>query len=84
MPRTIWKYRLKITRSQIIDLPSRHKILAVQVQNGVPVLWAMVNSDKELVRILIYCLPTGDEGPPPEWEYISTIQLEGTVWHFFS
>lgn len=46
-------------------------------------LWAMVNPDTTPAKVPIFCLPTGDEGPKPEWEYISTVQIDWTVWHFF-
>jgi hypothetical protein len=47
-------------------------------------MWAMVNTDSARELLTIYCLPTGDEGPPPEWEHIDSVQLhDGTVWHFF-
>ena len=84
MPRTIYKYPLTLQRSQVVTLPRVHKILTVQAQGQRPMLWAMVNTDSVSEQLRIYCLPTGEEGPPPEWDYIATIQVDWTVWHFFS
>ncbi len=84
MSRTIWKYNLNLLRSQKLQLPRIHEMLDIQWQNGGPVLWAMVNPETVSVPVFIFCLPTGDEGPPPEWVHIATLQIpDRTVWHFF-
>jgi hypothetical protein len=84
MPRTIYKYPLTLDRTQKLRLNRVHEIYTVDLQRGFPVLWAMVNPDTIPVPVHIACLPTGGEGPAPEWTYISTVELrDGTVWHFF-
>jgi hypothetical protein len=47
MKRVIWKYPIEITDDQSIDMPSYAEILSVQIQNGVPCIWALVDPDGE-------------------------------------
>lgn len=41
--KTIWKYPLEVTDEQTIMVPKGGRLLTVQVQNGVPCLWALVD-----------------------------------------
>ena len=86
MERSIFKYELKITDEQAIKMPSQSEILTAQVQDGKIQLWAIVypSNPKELIAIEIY--GTGSPFPSmgmAERKYISTVQLNGLVWHIF-
>jgi hypothetical protein len=84
--KNIYKYILKATDIQIIEMPKDSEILTVQVQNGVPCLWVKVSEcswfDNESVTIHTCGTgnPMGEVGP-----YIGTYQLDGgsLVFHVF-
>lgn len=84
--RTIYKYPLEITDYQPVLMPVSATILSVQVQRGVPCLWAMVDSDSnepELRQIFIH--GTGHRINQNAAKHIGTFQLhEGAlVFHVF-
>ncbi len=59
MSKTIWKYELQMKDQQTIEMPKGAELLSVQVQFGIPVLWALVNPDAELVSRRIGTHGTG-------------------------
>lgn len=86
--RTIHKYPLQIqNRAQAVDIPVGAELLTVQIQNGQPVLWAMVDPDAPKVMRHVQMYGTG-------WpisvndeliKFLGTVQCNGgiLVWHFF-
>lgn len=80
---TIYKYRLPFPVGSV-TLPEGAHVLTVQIQNGFPVLWALVNPDARPEPLHVLARPTGGgvlEGPE---DYLGTVQFEdGTVWHYF-
>lgn len=54
----IWKFPLKVTDEQEVELPSQHRILSVGVQDDEQIcLWAMVDPDslkKTKINIVMY------------------------------
>jgi hypothetical protein len=82
---TIHKYQFPIADDVAIKMPERARVLSVQVQNGIPTLWAMVETDwkKEERKFKVY--GTGHElnGLDLFRTHIGTIQLNGLVWHIF-
>lgn len=83
----IWKYPLQVTDEQLLELPEGAELLCVQVQNGIPCLWARVNPSVPVKRkYLIRTLGTGREHQKyPHERYLSTYQLlDGRlVYHVF-
>lgn len=84
--KTIYKYAVPPEDEYLLPLPKGATILTVQIQHGVPVLWALVNPDEpalEVVRLRIY--GTGHPMDEPDLTYIGTFQmLEGAiVFHIF-
>lgn len=82
----IWKWKLRITDEQIVDLPIAAMILTAQMQEGELCLWALCSEDapKEERRIRIY--GTGHEiQRHSSMKYISTFQIPeaGLVFHVF-
>lgn len=83
--RAIWKYPLALRDVQGIDMPSGANILCVQVQAGVPCLWAIVDTEARNVMRRIRIVGTGHpievEGEP----YIGTFQIHdgALVFHAF-
>jgi len=86
--KTIYKYKVKITARQIVEMPVDAEILSVQVQNNEINIWASVDSEEETREALIEVFGTGH--PMPEDRkmdrvFIGTIQIMGgkEVYHFF-
>ena len=83
--KTIWKYPLELTASQIIRMPACAKILSVQTQRGVPCLWVLCSEGglNEVKRVAIY--GTGHPMPSDPGEFVGTFQAEDGcfVWHVF-
>ncbi|TNE75026.1 hypothetical protein EP331_00220 [bacterium] len=86
MEKTIWKFQLETTDYQEIEMPYQSKILCVQVQNGTPNIWALVDPKSPLVKRAFDIFGTGH---PVDYnvkrEYIGTYQLHGgsLVLHVF-
>lgn len=74
MSKTIHKYPLIIFGSQRVMMPAGAKILTVQLQDGVPCLWALVDTDFKSKERAILMRGTGydvsDVG-----KYIDTFQM---------
>jgi len=79
---TIWKYPLAITERASILVPKGATFLDVQVQRGIPCLWALVDSAAPEEDRTIVIHGTGHlvgEG----LSYIGTVQAGSLVWHVF-
>lgn len=86
--KTIYKYPLEITDRQEIEMPREARILAVQVQNNVPCLWAVVDTELPLKERIFDTFGTGN--PVDNYinythNYIGTYQVRGgsLVFHVF-
>lgn len=84
--KTIYKYQLEITDNQCIKMPKGAEILTVQIQGENPCLWAMVDTENEVVERFIEIYGTGN---PITGEssriYISTFQVSdgALIFHAF-
>lgn len=85
--KTIWKYPIRLGES--FRIPNSAEILCVQIQHGIPTLWAMVYPDEKR-RDETYCraieiFATGQSFVDAPRKYIGTFQLEngGLVFHVF-
>lgn len=85
---TIWKFPLVVDDMQEILMPDRAEVLAVQVQNDRPCIWALV--DEKLhptARRVFVTIGTGHPIPYPmaTLKYVGTYQIaEGAlVFHVF-
>jgi hypothetical protein len=80
----IYKYQLRITDEQVIDLPRSAQLLTVQEQAGTVCLWAWVCPSEPIQSRKIRIVGTGHpiEG---NLKYITTFQQFGgsLVWHVF-
>jgi len=91
--RVVYKYPLEITDEQWVEWPSFTKPLAIQVQHGVPCIWADVETEQTPSRQRIVIRGTGhpvadhddESGDGANLEYIGTFQVEGgaLVFHAF-
>lgn len=94
--RIIWKYELvkRGTITGVMDeitlknVPTDFKPLNVQIQNGFPVLWALVDPDSEKRDLKIRTIGTGHDIPYYDslGEYVGTYQLHGggLIFHVFT
>lgn len=82
---TIWKYSLNKHNSVThLTMPYNAIILCVQLQHGIPTLWALVDKDEEMTKVRhISIYGTGWELSDKVGMYIGTYQDEGFVWHVF-
>lgn len=72
--------------SQTIAMPKDAKILTVQLQDGKPCIWAMVNPEQPEVKRTIATYGTGHEVKSPnKLTYIGAYQLRNgaLVYHVF-
>lgn len=81
----IWKWTLAPTDLQSISVPKGAKLLSVQMQGGLPQLWALCDetAEKEPRHVAIY--GTGNPMPDEPGKYIDTFQAHGgaLVFHAF-
>lgn len=77
--KTIFKYPLEITDRQTLYIPRNAKLLDVQVQRGIPCLWALVDTQKAKEPRKIQIFGTGH--PAVEAGiYIATFQTGPLVF----
>jgi hypothetical protein len=80
--KTIHKFPLLFQQEQQIQIQPNAKPLAVQMQNGIPCLWAEVEAGEDPVTTTVRVLGTGF--PVYErWEYMGTVIDGEFVWHFY-
>lgn len=84
---TVYKYPLEVADEQELTLPAFAKILCVKDQHNDLVLYALVNTDAELLdKYKIYIRGTGHPiNFPPAADYLDTVVMFGgkLVWHIF-
>lgn len=77
----IFKYAVPIDGMMI--LPEGTKVLTVQMQDGIMVLWAEVDPGASKRGKIFYLCQTGDD-VPEYGNYISTtVSPGGIVWHIY-
>lgn len=77
---TIHKFEIpSLNRIGIIYLQINigYKILAVQIQNSIPVIWAIVDTSEDFTTLSLAWVNTGDEFIHKKSKYIGTVQLLG-------
>ena len=75
--KTIWKYKIFPEEKQQISIPEGAKILDVQMQRGVPCVWALVDPDAEHEIRTLVARGTGRPIITRPGEYIGTFQMAG-------
>ena len=81
--RTIWKFPVPFSGGNII-MPKGAKVLTLQMQYGVPTLWAEVDPDAtidEIHHLVVY--GTGHLIDPGAGNYLGTFQEPPFVWHAY-
>lgn len=82
--RAIYKYRISVTDIVNLQMNEGAVPLSVQLQDGIPTLWAMVDLDKPIVERKFRIFGTGNLIPSDfDGKYIGTFQQDPFVWHLF-
>jgi len=79
---TIFKYPLPTSKTKV-SMPHSATILSVQLQHGIPCIWAMVDVDNDLEDREFWIFGTGHVLPDNPGIYIGTILDGSFVWHIF-
>lgn len=83
---SIYKYRFDIADEFAIHMPKGAKIIHVDVQKGVPCMWAIIDpfADREPRKFRV--IGTGHEhsGQLFLMQHIATFQMPPFVWHLFA
>lgn len=86
MSKIIYKYKLKVEDVQKIELPKDYQILYVDMQDGQPHMWVLIDANKPLEEVEFHTLGTGYSMKYYiEREYVGTYQMHGgsLVLHVF-
>lgn len=84
--KTIYKYPLILKERQQIELPTSAKFLSLQVQDGTPTIWCMVDTSMQSTYMAsVYIFGTGHEVTCSEdCTFLGTVQQGSYVWHVFT
>lgn len=84
---TIHKYTFKIEGEVRIKMPKGARVLSVQIQNDIPTMWALVDTEREMETVLFHIFCTGDTIPRlfnyGPLDHLATFQQGIYVWHIF-
>ena len=81
---TIYKYKLGRVEHQVIELPKNFKPLRTEFQDGQLCLWSIVDLESGKENFDFYIFGTGQiNNDLIELTYISTVFIDGFVWHIF-
>lgn len=82
--KTIWKFPFSIEEFIGLRMPANATLLHVDVQNGTPCLWAVVNPDEPMVLRNLRVIATGQAfAVDYDDEHVATFQSGQFVWHVF-
>ena len=81
----VFKYPLQILDEQFVHMPKDAIILCVQVQRGVPCIWASCDPDNTVIKRRIITYETGNPMRLNHGKYIGTYQMDSgmLVFHVF-
>jgi hypothetical protein len=83
--RTVYKYPFQVADRFTLELPEDFWPLSVQVQDGVPCLWVLMDTEKPRATFTFSVFGTGRpirKGLDIDG-YIGTFQMPPFVWHLF-
>ena len=83
--KSVWKFPITSPGKVVIAMPKGSKVLCVQVQHGVPCIWALCDTDAKKKDRTFYAYSTGDVHGSNKCEYIGTFQFNAgnLVYHVF-
>lgn len=81
--KAIYKYPLPVPTT-VLEMPKRAKILHVHTQEGVPTLWALVDTEAWATEMRTFIwIGTGRQFNVYDGEYIGTAHVDPFVWHVY-
>lgn len=83
--KTIYKYPVPVDDWVEVKMSKGAQVLCVQMQNGTPCVWALVDPTKEIEERYFLWRGTGHSMPPNHGKYIGTVQAHGgaLILHLF-
>ncbi len=92
--RTIWRFPLAWQDNQVVRLPglfinnekdviTKAKILTVGVKDGIPHLWALMDTNAPKTERTVRLIFTGELYDYAGEDYVGTFINEGLVYHVF-
>jgi hypothetical protein len=82
--KTIYKYPIKITDEQEIQMPAHANVLHVGLDpQGTPCLWAMVDTAKPMEPVSVLVVGTGNPMPFEPLRHVGSFVQGPFVWHVF-
>lgn len=86
MIQAIWKFELRVTDVQTIEMPAGARVLTVAAQGPALMLWAEVDPSAPVKPLTVRVVGTGFTYG--EWReragYLGTAQVGPFVWHVFA
>lgn len=83
----VFKYVFPIVDKFRIPMPKGSQLLTVQMQRGLPHLWALVDPDEPIINRIFRLAGTGHpiEEDPSHLKYIGSFQMneEALIFHLF-
>lgn len=79
----IWKYPLWIKGWQQLCISEGAEFLTVQMQNGEPFIWALVDPAAPMRLYEVRMVGAGHPTDEQVGDYLDTIQVGTFVWHVF-
>lgn len=79
--KVVWKFQLSDDLT-VLEIPGEAKLLCVQMQEGVPTLWALVD-DTQPLRPRAFGLVATGRAVPVGGVYVDTFQASPFVFHVF-
>lgn len=81
----VWKFPLPVTGVNVITMPAHAEVLAFQLQDTAPTIWAKVDPIMMKMPRKFFLAGTGWDLPPDNVlkAYHGTVQAHGLVWHLF-
>lgn len=85
MSTAIYKYALSVDDVQRLRMPRSAKLLSVQVQRGIPCVWAWHDPSEVAGEVEFRTIGTGHRIDGSPGEFLGTYQLDegGLVFHVF-
>lgn len=82
--KTIYKYPIKITNEQDIAMHAHANVLHVGLDpQGIPSVWAMVDTAKPLRPVSLLVVGTGHPVPVEPLCHVGSFTQNLSVWHVF-
>lgn len=82
--KTIWKFPIKVTDQQVLQVPQDAQLLSVQMQGDQPCIWALVDPEAQKRPCTVQVFGTGHP-VASEGAFLGTFQMHGgsLVFHVF-